>query len=118
MHELSIAVDIVDVVVAEAKRYDARRVEAVTCRVGAMRQIVPAMLIEAFGIAAAGSPAEGAALDVQVVPATMTCRACGRTSEPREIELTCPHCGSVDVAIEGGDELVVASLSLELPDER
>ena len=70
MHEFSIATELVATVVREAQQHGARRVERLECRCGAMRQVVPAMLIEAFGLAAAGTLAEGARLDIRTVSPT------------------------------------------------
>lgn len=117
MHELSIATELVDAAVREAAKHGARRIESLVCRVGMMQQIVPSILAEAFQIAAAGSPAEGATLEIQTIAPHVLCRSCGADSEQTEWSFACPKCGSSDVRTEGGDELILASISLELDDE-
>lgn len=116
MHEFSVATELVAAVLHEAERRGARRVERLECRVGTMRQIVPEMLSDAFGLASAGTIAEGAVLDVKTVLPVVTCRACGGTNEQHEWAYQCPKCGSLDVRIDGGDELLLASVTLELDD--
>jgi hydrogenase nickel incorporation protein HypA/HybF len=116
MHEFAVATELVAAAVQEAERRNARRIERLECRVGAMRQIVPEMLVDAFGLAAAGTMAEGATLDVKTVVPIVTCRSCGGRHEQHEWAYQCPACGSLDIRLDGGDELLLASVTLEIDD--
>ncbi len=118
MHEFSIATELVAAAVDEAGRHGARRVRRVECRVGLMRQVVPEMLVDAFGLAAAGTIAEGAELAVITVAPRVACRACGAEGAQQEWTYACPTCRSPDVRISGGDELLLASVTLEVEDGR
>ncbi|MGB9624652.1 MAG: hydrogenase maturation nickel metallochaperone HypA [Phycisphaerae bacterium] len=118
MHEFAVAAELVEAALREAQQRHARRIERLECRVGAMRQIVPEMLVDAFALAAEGTPAEGAVLDVKTVALIVICRACGSRCEQREWTYRCPVCGSPDIRLEGGDELLLASVTLEIEDER
>jgi len=117
MHELTIAMELVAAAVREAQKHNARRVQALVCRVGLMQQIVPDMLTEAFALAAAGTPAEGAAVEIKTILPRGLCRACGAEAEQSEWTYRCPECGSNDLRVTGGDDLVLASVVLELDDE-
>jgi len=117
MHELIVATEILETAVAEARKHNARRVEKVICHVGLMQQIVPEILTDAFGIAAAGTMAEGAVLEIVSIAPRVKCRACGGDTETAEWDFSCPKCGSSDVRTEGGDELVLASVMMEVDDE-
>jgi hydrogenase nickel incorporation protein HypA/HybF len=110
MHELSIAESIVRIAEAHA---DGRRVTTVEVRVGALRQVVPSALRFAFELVARGTVAEGATLDLEEVPAGLSCRSCGGASETDWFPFACRSCGSVDVDVVSGDELLVDSLELE-----
>lgn len=118
MHEFAIASELVAAVVREAERHGARRIERLECHVGIMRQVVPEMLAEAFAVAATGTLAERAVLHVETIPPVVTCRACGATEKPREWSFECSRCRSVDIRIEGGDELLLASVTLEVENGR
>ena len=109
MHELSIA----DSIVRIAERHaEGRRVRAVTVRAGALRQVVPSALEFAFELVAQGTPVEGATLELDEVPAVVACRACGAESEADGFPLRCAGCGSVDVDVRSGEELLVESLEV------
>jgi hydrogenase nickel incorporation protein HypA/HybF len=75
-------------------------------------------MAQAFGLVAAGTEADGAAVEVVTVPATVTCRDCGIAAESADQLAVCPRCGGANVEVSGGDELVLESLSYARPDGR
>ncbi|HRX85342.1 MAG TPA: hydrogenase maturation nickel metallochaperone HypA [Phycisphaerae bacterium] len=119
MHEFSLATALCEIVVEEATRYDAVRVQSVRCRVGVMRQVVPELMQTAFAACSVGTLAAGAALELEVEPVALHCAACGADAALDEIARTCPACGSDAVTLTGGDALIVAALEIdqEVPDE-
>jgi hydrogenase nickel incorporation protein HypA/HybF len=116
VHEYSIAVELVAEAVRQAQQYDARRIERIVCHCGAMRGVVPELLQDAFSLASDGTAAAGAELVVKTIAPMIHCRACGASMEHPPGATACPACNSTDIAIEGGDELLLASLALEVDD--
>ena len=113
MHELAIA----DALVGIAARHAGdRRVVRVEVRVGHLRQVVPQALEFAFGLVAEGTPVEGAELVMEIVPAAGACRTCGTQSELPGFPLLCAACGSADLELTQGEELLVDALELEEPE--
>jgi hydrogenase nickel incorporation protein HypA/HybF len=110
MHELSIADAVVQIATRHAK---GRRVTRVELKVGHLRQVVPDALEFAFQLVAQGTPLEGAELTIEAVPATLRCRACGAETTLAGFPAHCAPCGSLDVDVAGGDELVVDALEIE-----
>ena len=110
MHELAIADAIVTIASAHAGE---RRVTKVFVRVGHLRQVVPSALEFAFELVARGTVAEGAELEVEHVPATARCTACAAATELTDFLAACARCGSMDLEVLGGDELVVDALELD-----
>jgi len=110
MHELSIADAVVEIVTRHA---GGRRVTKVELRVGHLRQVVPSALEFAFELVAQGTPAEGAELAVEEVPANVRCTSCGADSTLRAFPARCPACGSLDAEVTSGEELLVDALELE-----
>jgi hydrogenase nickel incorporation protein HypA/HybF len=110
LHELVIA----DSVVQIASRHaDGRQVTKVYLKVGYLRQVVPSALAFGFELVAQGTPVEGAELEMEEVPATGLCRACGEESRLEQFPLQCAACGGFDLQILEGEELYVESLELE-----
>jgi hydrogenase nickel incorporation protein HypA/HybF len=113
MHELSIADAIVRIACVHARGH---RIAAVEVKVGHLRQVVPSALELAFALVAEGTPADGAELALEVVPAAGHCRACGAESDLPAFPLTCAACGSLDVEVIRGEELLVDALELDEDD--
>ena len=109
MHELSITQSIVDLV---AERTAGRNVLAVHVRVGRLSGVVPDAMSFCFEIASAGTPVEGARLDIEETVGRITCRTCGSESTAEDLVRLCP-CGSADVEVVAGEELTVVSVELE-----
>jgi hydrogenase nickel incorporation protein HypA/HybF len=110
VHELSIADQVVRIASDHAR---GRRVTKVELRVGHLRQVVPSALVFAFELVARGTPAEGAELEIAGVAAAGRCRACGAHSTWAGFPLACSECGSLDVEVVAGEELVVDAVELE-----
>lgn len=95
------------------QRAAGRRVTGVRLRIGARHAVVPEAFDQAFALAAEGSAAHGAALDLVVAPVMIACRSCGHRSESGGTLPVCDRCGGADVEVSGGDELVLESLQFD-----
>jgi hydrogenase nickel incorporation protein HypA/HybF len=109
MHELAIAEAVIRIASDHAA---GRPVSAVFVKVGHLRQVVPSALEFSFELAAAGTAVEGARLEFEEVPTTGACRACGAEAQLPGFPLACPACGSLDVEIVAGEELLVDALEV------
>ncbi len=110
MHELAIA----EAVAAAVERHAAgREVTRVELRVGHLRQVVPSALEFSFAVVTRGTPLDGAALAIEEVPARTHCRACGARSVQAGFPLACGDCGSLDVEVIAGEELLVEAFEVE-----
>ncbi|MEO9175738.1 MAG: hydrogenase maturation nickel metallochaperone HypA [Gaiellales bacterium] len=110
MHELSIA----SAICATAERHaGGRRVTRVHVRVGRMRQVVPESLRFCFDMVARESLCEGAELELEIIPAVLSCKACSHEWEIESPPFWCPRCAGGDVAPVRGEELEVESIEIE-----
>ena len=119
MHELALAGAVIDTAERHA---GGRRIVLVRLRLGELRQVVPDSLAFYFEHVARGTLCEGAALEHEVVPATLGCTSCDASwdvsatpgSGPR-VSFRCPQCGSADVGVRAGNEFEVESIEVEEP---
>jgi hydrogenase nickel incorporation protein HypA/HybF len=95
-----------------ACRRGATRIHRLTLRVGRLAGIEPVALVFAFDALAAGTPAEGACLEVETVPTVCYCRGCAAKFEPADFIYACQCCGVLSTDIRGGQELELASLEV------
>ncbi|MDQ3415980.1 MAG: hydrogenase maturation nickel metallochaperone HypA [Actinomycetota bacterium] len=108
MHELSITQSVVDAVI---ERTDTAEVARVRVRVGRLSGVVPDAMRFCFELVTAGTPLAGAVLDIEQPEGRAHCRACDSEFALAEAILLC-DCGSADVEVIAGSELMVASVEL------
>ncbi len=114
MHELSIAVSLIDAVAAKAAETGAERVSRVFVRIGPLSGVVPEALAFAFEVASESTRAAGAVLEIERVPVVIYCSPCDRE---REVDHTyafcCPACGTPASNVRAGKELELTALEIE-----
>lgn len=113
MHELSIAMSLVELASERARRAGAARVTRLNLRIGALRGIEDESMRQAFEAARIDSPCVDAELRIENVPLKARCRDCGAQYEIEGAEWACPACGSDGELLAGGDELQLASIEVE-----
>ncbi|MDQ6824796.1 MAG: hydrogenase maturation nickel metallochaperone HypA [Candidatus Eremiobacteraeota bacterium] len=106
MHEISIAVDLIESVSKQAEARGIDRVQAVRIRVGALTGVVKDSLLFAWDVATAGTLVEGAALKIDDVPLVVYCPVCRTERILKGIPtFECPECGTPTPEIRRGREL-------------
>jgi hydrogenase nickel incorporation protein HypA/HybF len=110
MHELSIALDIIDFVQREAVQRQLSGLSAVGVRIGALSAVDPESLEFGFTAACRGTTMEKVQLIVEWVPAQIKCEACGHEDMIDQPEFVCSQCDSANVQILRGYEIEVAYL--------
>ncbi|OPY89695.1 MAG: hydrogenase nickel incorporation protein HybF [Syntrophaceae bacterium PtaU1.Bin231] len=114
MHELSLALSILDMVDEYAEVHRFVKVNSITLSFGRMSCIEPKSLQFAFEVESRGRLAEGATLTFEVLPAGIHCFSCGQDSETDGFAATCPRCLGEEVVLTGGtEELRVLELDVD-----
>lgn len=112
MHELSIALSIVDVAGAEAEQRGVRAT-AVHLKLGAMSGVVKDALLFAWPEACRDSVLEGAELLIRDVPVIVWCPKCQADRPARSpYEICCEICGTPAPGIVSGRELEIVALEV------
>jgi hydrogenase nickel incorporation protein HypA/HybF len=111
MHELSIALSLVELASAAAADADAGPVTAVYLRVGAMAGVVCEALEFSFEIAAADTPLAGARLVIEALPLIIHCAVCDHDVQPiGPASFRCPQCNTPSANVVQGRELDLVAL--------
>ena len=113
MHELSLAVDLVEQLVEALKRESASRVVEINVVMGAMSGVERVPFEFAFPVAAEGTPIAGAVLNIEEVPLVLKCDDCNQETETDDLIMICPNCSSVSVEIVQGKEFLVKSMEVK-----
>ena len=116
MHELSIAKSLIELACEHAEAQGACRVTRISVRLGS-QSVVLRSLFFCFGPASKGTLCEDAELDVEEVPLTAHCPACGDAKLlPSRTSFRCPDCGTPTPEILTGREMQLVSLGLGFED--
>ncbi|MDB5329220.1 MAG: hypA [Phycisphaerales bacterium] len=112
MHELSIAVSLLDVAAEEAERLGVE-VDAIRLRLGPLSGVVKEALISAFEMAREESPMPGARLVIEETPIIIYCDACSAERPATSLqEMNCSRCGAPAARVISGRELEVVGLEV------
>jgi hydrogenase nickel incorporation protein HypA/HybF len=104
VHELSYCDGVLEAVLLRA---GGRRVSSVGVRIGAVHRVVAEAFQQSFAIAATGTVAADARTELTVLPVHGHCMDCRTDFHATDPAPACPGCGSFDVAVDGGDEVVL-----------
>jgi hydrogenase nickel incorporation protein HypA/HybF len=113
MHELSIALSLVDLACEEAGRQPGR-VCALHLKVGALAGVVPEALLASYEMACTDTPLAGSRLVIEQVPVVVFCPRCRTERSLDGVQsLCCPACGTPTPQIEHGRELELVAMEIE-----
>lgn len=115
MHELSLAIDLVDCAERSARVANARAVVGVRLIVGALAGVESDALRVGFDAAIAGTLLEGARLEIEEVAVRGWCPQCGAERAPVELQwLACVECMTPLEFLTSGREIEITSLEIEV----
>ena len=117
MHEFSVCQDLLRQVEDLVRAHNARTVSAIHLQIGPLSGIEASLLEQAFTVARAGTVAATAMLMTQALPIRVRCQSCGASSVAAPNRLICGTCGDWHTELLSGDELLLASVELELEED-
>lgn len=113
MHELSIAVSIVETVEENLPPEDVK-VKKVFLKIGKLSGVVKDALLFSFEIAAKDSRLENAKVEIEELAVIVNCKNCEKESELGNPPIfRCGFCGEATPEIVQGKELEIVSVELE-----
>ena len=112
MHELSIVLNIIDIVEKEAMKTKAVSVNGITLEIGQLSTIEPSAFDMAWQQAIKNTLLQNVELNVEYIPGKAVCMDCGEIFPVKELYDPCPKCGSFLSEITTGKELKIKSLTI------
>lgn len=113
MHELSIAISLVEIAEEEAERLGAR-VSAVHLRLGALSGVVKEALLASYEMAAADTRLQGSRLVIEEVPVMVYCPECDGQRPIESVQsFHCSACGTPTPDVRQGKEMELVALEVE-----
>lgn len=113
MHELSIAISLVERIIEESESRGGLQVEAVHLKLGVLSGVDKDALAFSYEIACEGTFLAGSKLVVDTIPLLIYCETCASESSPESIQqVVCPHCHTPSQKILHGRELELSALEV------
>ena len=113
MHEYSIAQSIMQIVLSEAEKANARKVLKVSLGIGDLAGVFPDALSFCFDLLAKGTVAEDAKLIIEKVPIGGHCSHCNKTFRIENNLYICPICKTPNIKVTTGRELQINHLEID-----
>jgi len=113
MHELSVCQSLLEEVQRIARENGAASVTRIVLKVGPLSGVEPDLLRNAYPLAAAGTVAKDAELDIELADIVVSCNQCGSESPATVNRLLCAHCGDYRTRLVSGDEMILQRLELD-----
>src|SRR6056297_2120452 len=105
MHELSIAMNIVDICEENVKGQEFDKVSMIELDIGDISGVVIEALETAMKQAVKSTVFENALIKINQIPAAGKCRQCENEVKMNDYFAQCDKCGSFDLEVISGDEL-------------
>lgn len=107
MHELHLAEDILRKIKEKASQEGKETLSFVKVGIGQSRFTHIEELKELLHAISKETVAAGAKIEFAVIPLKSICADCKKDFNPKELRLDCPNCGSTNIKLTTGHELVI-----------
>ena len=113
MHELSIAISLVEAAQEEAEKRGASGVAAVHLKLGPLSGVVKEALLFSYGLASEGTSLAGSRLFIEETPVEVFCTTCRERRPIQSLQsFCCAVCNKPATQIVQGRELEVVALEI------
>ena len=112
MHELSVCLALLEEVKRVAAEHGAEEVARITVTIGPLSGVEADLLRNAYPLAAAGTLAENAELEIEPSDVVVRCSQCGAESNARPNRLLCGECGDYRTNLVSGDEMILKRVEM------
>ncbi|MGR8930903.1 MAG: hydrogenase maturation nickel metallochaperone HypA [Gammaproteobacteria bacterium] len=113
MHEMSLCESILQTLEQQAPIKNYNKVRTVWLEIGALSGVEIEALRFSFDIVVKGSLADEAELEIIEIPGQAWCMPCGQNVAVQALYDQCPHCGSYQLQVTGGDQMRIKELEVE-----
>lgn len=113
MHEMSIAMNIIELAATAARAEGARAIESIELEIGIQAGVMIEALEFCFAAAARNTLAEGAQLKIHSIPARGRCLECDSECDISSFAEPCPQCGGFLFNLSHGRELRILAITID-----
>ena len=113
MHELSVAQNIIEIVQDNLSEEQKDLVKIIRVKIGKLTNILVDSLQFGFEALTRETNLDGAVLEIEQLPLTIKCLDCGNQDSQEDYIFQCSSCGSTNIQVVSGNELMVSEIELK-----
>ena len=113
MHEMSIALNIINIAEEELHKSGGEKIIGINISVGKLSGVIIESLQFALKASMVAGPLSDAQVEIDEIPAKMRCHNCNHEFEADDFYTTCPNCDAFKHEIISGKELLINSLTIQ-----
>lgn len=113
MHEMTIAVSIVDIICKKANDENAKKINNVVLEIGDLSGIMIDSLEFCFDAATKNTIADGAELKINTIEGKALCKNCNKNYNLKNDFTPCPICDDFNIDVIEGKELSIKSFNID-----
>ena len=110
MHELGVISAMVKTIEGIVKEQGLTQVHKLVLEVGELSGIVPGYMEASYPAAVYKTFMENCVLELETIPGIVRCKACGREFNATARDFHCPDCGSQDMEILSGNDVMIREI--------
>ena len=113
MHEMTIAMNIIDIVCKQANDENAHIINSVDLEIGELSGILIDSLKFCFEAACKNTLADGAIINIHTIKAEAFCKSCNKLFRIKSDFSPCPTCDDYNFELRTGKELLIKSFNID-----
>jgi len=113
MHEMSIAINVVDIAVERARKENAQRINEIVLEIGSLSGVLIDSLQFCFESAVKNTMAESAQIKIIRCQAEAVCSACNLSFNTDEFVPMCPQCGQPVFDVRNGRVMKIKYINVD-----
>lgn len=118
MHEITILVQLVNMVEKEARANKlAEKIDTIVVQLGQLTSIVPKYLKEYYPNVTEGTSLKGSKLEIEMIPGNGLCHHCNKVFRIVEHKGKCPICEADDWEMLSGQEFILKEIQVRVHEE-
>jgi hydrogenase nickel incorporation protein HypA/HybF len=118
MHELSLAIEVIELCNREALRREVTAIHEIEIEVGDLSGVDAGAFRSALEMAVQGTILEKSVLIITQIPATGYCQVCQKEFSVHQRFAPCPDCHELPVRVNGGNQFRINSLVVDKKTEK
>lgn len=115
MHEYSLALNLIEVVLEEGEKRNAKKIDRIVLKVGKLSGVETVLLSHSFEILKReNEKLKDAILEIDLEQPLMKCKNCNNIFTSEDFPFICPKCGNIFTEMIKGSDIIIEKIEMEI----